>query len=96
VPVLVAVFGVSDLVAKGTSLLAMIPMSAAGTISNHRAGLVRVTDGLLIGVAAVAASLGGVALAFLLPPRISAVLFGILMLVVAVELTHRALKARRA
>jgi len=95
VPVLVAVFGVSDLIAKGTSLVAMIPTATTGTVANARAGLVRLRDAFVIGVAAVAASFAGVALAFLLPPRLSAVLFGILMLIVVAELVHRALKARR-
>jgi uncharacterized membrane protein YfcA len=96
VPVLIAFFGVSDLVAKGTSLIAMIPTAAAGTVANTRAGLVRLGDGLIVGASAVAASFGGVALAFLLPPRLSAVLFGILMLGVAVELAQRAIRAARA
>jgi uncharacterized membrane protein YfcA len=96
VPVLVAVFGVSDLIAKGTSLLAMVPSSTAGTIANARAGMMRVSDGLIVGISAVIASLGGVAVAFLLPPRVSAVLFGVLMLIVAVELTLRAIRAQRA
>ncbi len=96
VPVLVAFFGVSDLVAKGTSLIAMIPTATTGTIANTRAGLVRLGDGLIVGAAAVAASFGGVALAFLLPPKVAAVLFGILMLIVAAELTHRAIRAARA
>ncbi len=96
VPVLIAFFGVSDLVAKGTSLIAMIPTAATGTFANTRAGLVRLGDGLIVGASAVAASFGGVALAFLLPPRLSAVLFGILMLIVAVELTQRAIRASRA
>ena len=96
VPVLIAFFGVGDLVAKGTSLIAMIPTAATGTFANTRAGLVRLGDGLIVGAATVAASFGGVALAFLLPPRVSAVLFGILMLVVAVELTQRAIRAARA
>jgi uncharacterized membrane protein YfcA len=96
VPVLVAFFGVSDLVAKGTSLIAMIPTATTGTIANTRARLVRLGDGLIVGAAAVAASFGGVALAFLLPPRVSAVLFGILMLVIAAELTLRAIRAARA
>jgi uncharacterized membrane protein YfcA len=96
VPVLVAVFGVSDLIAKGTSLLAMVPTSTTGTLANARAGMMRVTDGVIVGAAAVVAGLGGVALAFLLPPRVSAVLFGVLMLIVAVELTVRALRARRS
>lgn len=96
VPVLIAFFGVGDLVAKGTSLIAMIPTAATGTFANTRAGLVRLGDGLIVGASAVAASFGGVALAFLLPPRVSAVLFGILMLIVAVELSQRAIRAARA
>jgi uncharacterized membrane protein YfcA len=95
VPVLIAFFGVGDLIAKGTSLVAMIPTAATGTIANSRAGLVRLRDGLIVGAAAVAASFGGVALAFLLTPRLSAVLFGILMLIVAAELTQRAIRAAR-
>ena len=96
VPVLVAFFGVSDLVAKGTSLIAMIPTATTGTIANSRAGLVRMGDGLIVGAAAIVASFGGVALAFVLPPRISAVLFGILMIVVALELSLRTIRAGRA
>jgi uncharacterized membrane protein YfcA len=96
VPVLVAFFGVSDLVAKGTSLIAMIPTATTGTIANARAGLVRLGDGLIVGATAVAASFGGVALAFLLPPRISAVLFGIMMLIIAGEMAFRAIRAARA
>ena len=41
--------------------------------------MVRLSDALIVGASAVVASLGGVALAFLLPPRVSAILFGILM-----------------
>lgn len=95
VPVLIAFFGVSDLVAKGTSLIAMIPTATTGTIANTRAGLVRLGDGLIVGASAVAASFGGVALAFLLPPRLSAVLFGVFMLIVAAELAQRAIRAAR-
>lgn len=96
VPVLVAVFGVSDLIAKGTSLLAMVPTAASGTIANARGRMMRIGDGMIVGAAAVVSGLAGVALAFLLPPRLSAVLFGVLMLAVAVELTLRALRARRS
>jgi uncharacterized membrane protein YfcA len=96
VPVLIAFFGVGDLIAKGTSLIAMIPTATTGTIANTRAGLVRLGDGLIVGASAVAASFGGVAIAFLLPPRLAAVLFGILMLVIAVELSNRAIRAARA
>lgn len=95
VPVLVTVFGVSDLVAKGTSLLAMVPTAATGTVANARAGMVRVSEGLIMGAAAVLASFGGVALAFLLPPRVSAVVFGVFMLLIAIQLAVRAIRLRR-
>lgn len=96
VPVLVALFGISDLLAKGTSLLAMIPTSVTGSVSNARAGLVRVADGVIAGVAATAASFGGVALAFLLPPRLASILFAILLLFTVAQLSIRAIRARRA
>lgn len=95
VPVLVALFGVSDLLAKGTALLAMIPTSVTGSIANLRAGLVRVGDGLIAGLAATAASFGGVALAFLLPPRLASILFAILLLATVAQLSIRAIRARR-
>ncbi len=67
VPVLIAVFGASDLVAKGTSLLAMIPISITGSIANVRNGMLNLVDGAIIGAAALLASLGGAAIAFIMP-----------------------------
>lgn len=95
VPVLIALFGMGDLLAKGTSLLAMIPAAISGTIPNLRAGLVRVRDGLIVGITAVIASGGGVSLAFLIPPAISGILFGILLLLVVLQLTIRAIRLGR-
>lgn len=94
VPVLVAVFGASDLVAKGTSLLAMIPISVVGSIANLRNSLVRPLDGLVIGGAALLASLGGAAIAFVLPAWLSSLLFGLFVAATAVQLTVRALRRR--
>lgn len=95
VPVLVGLFGIGDLVAKGTSLVAMIPTSITGSIQNIRARLVRPLDGLVVGLAATSASFGGAALAFILPPRLSTILFGALVIVVAVQLAVRAIRLRR-
>lgn len=94
VPVLIALFGMGDLLAKGTSLLAMIPTSVTGSIANTRAGLVRLSDGIIAGLAAVAASFGGVALAFLLPPRLAVILFAAFVLLVVVQLVFRAVRGR--
>jgi len=95
VPALVALFGASDLLAKGTSLLAMVPASLTGTIANARAHLVRVGDGLLVGVPAAAASFGGSALAFLLPARVSTILFAVLILVAVVQMVVKTLRTGR-
>jgi uncharacterized membrane protein YfcA len=96
VPLLVAVFGASDLIAKGTSLLAMIPISIAGSIANVRSDLVRPLDGFVIGGTALVASLGGAAIAFVMPPWLSALLFGIFVAATAIQLTIRAINQHRA
>ena len=94
VPVFMSFFGLAPLLAKGTSLLAMVPTAIAATIPNLRAGLVVLTDGVIVGLAAVAASFGGVALAFILPDQLSAQLFGLLLLGVAIQSSVRRLKTK--
>ncbi len=93
VPALVGLFAISDLVAKGTSLVVMIPTSAIGTVANWRASTVDVRAGLLIGVAATAASIPGAALSLALPARLSGILFALLLVAVAAQLTYKAVKA---
>ena len=96
VPLFIALFGVSDLLAKGTSLLAMIPTSVSGTIANTRARLVDPIDGLVIGSIAVVSSFGGALLALVMPPALSSILFGIFVSATAIQLAWRAIKAQRA
>lgn len=95
VPVLIAVFGASDLVAKGTSLLVIIPTAITGTVANVRSGMVDVRSGLAVGLAAAVASAAGASLAGLLSPRLSSVLFGALLLAFAGQMVQRALRGRR-
>ena len=95
VPALVAVFGVSDLIAKGTSLLALVPTSIVGTFANMRANLVDLPAGLVVGLAATIAAVPGVALALMIPPRLSSILFAALLLLAAAQLTVKALRAPR-
>jgi uncharacterized membrane protein YfcA len=85
----------SDLIAKGTSLLVMIPTSLVGTVANWRAKTVDVVAGLVVGVVATLASIPGTFLAIALPPRLSAILFGVLLLIIATDLTVRALRQGR-
>lgn len=63
VPLMISLFAVSDLIAKGTSLLVSVPTSGMGTRANRRAGLVEVRVGLAVGIAAAEASVPSVGLA---------------------------------
>ena len=96
VPAFIAVFGMGDLLAKGTSLAAMIPTSISGSVANLRGRLLSAREGLIVGAAATLAALPGVALAFLLPPTVAAWLFAALLIAAAVQLTIRAVRADRA
>lgn len=89
VPVLIAGFGVGDLLAKGTSLAVIVPTSLVGTVSNARRRLVDPPAALAVGVAAALASYPGVATAFLLPPRVAAIAFAVLLIATAVQLGLR-------
>lgn len=94
VPALVVLFGYSDLLAKGTSLLAMVPTAAVGTLNNLRAGQVDLRAGAVVGLAATAASFAGVALAFLVPPAASSALFAALILGAALQLVVQLVRSR--
>lgn len=94
VPVLIALFGVGDLLAKGTSLLAMIPGAVAGSVPNLRAGLARWPEALMMGGTAAVTSLVGVWLAFVIPAAVSGWLFGVLLLGVIVQMALRPAEPR--
>jgi uncharacterized membrane protein YfcA len=94
VPALVAVTGASDLIAKGTSLLAMIPTSAVGTWSNWRRGNVDLRAGVVVGASAAVASVPGAFLAIAMSPRVSTLLFAGLLVLVAVQLGVRAVRSQ--
>ncbi|WP_225753426.1 sulfite exporter TauE/SafE family protein [Actinotalea sp. Marseille-Q4924] len=95
VPVLIALFGQGDLAAKGTSLLTMLPTAIMGTVTNLRGRMVDLRAGAVVGLGATVASFGGASLAFLLPPRASTVLFALLVVVAATQLTVRAIRMQR-
>jgi uncharacterized membrane protein YfcA len=92
VPGLVIVLGLSQHVAEGTSLLAMLPVAIVGTFSQRRYGNVRRRDALLIGVLSVGGAAGGVALANALSGETLRIAFAGLMTVISAQLLRRALK----
>jgi uncharacterized protein len=94
VPGLVIVLGLSQQVAEGTSLLAILPVVIAGAISQRRYGNVRGRDALFIGLFSVGGAAGGVALANALSGSTLRIAFAALMLLIAAQLVRRSLSSR--
>ncbi|WP_403020782.1 sulfite exporter TauE/SafE family protein [Salinibacterium sp. GXW1014] len=94
VPLMMLIVGMGDLAARGTSLVMMIPTAIVGTLNNLRNGNADVPAAVLIGCSAVPASLGGVAVAGLISPQLSNVLFAALIVVSATQLTIKAWRQR--
>lgn len=96
VPVLMMGFGTTDLVAKGTSLLMMIPAALSGTIGNLRHHNVDLVAAALIGVAACTMTALGAWLATLVDPFWGNMLFAAYLVVIAVQMIIKALRTRRS
>jgi len=94
VPVLMIAFGTSDLVAKGTSLLMMIPTAISGTIGNLRNRNVDLVAAGLIGVSACTTTALGAWLATLTEPTVANLLFAAYLVVIAVQMAIKAIKGR--
>lgn len=95
VPLLVLLFGFTNVEAKGTSLAMMIPAGISGTFVNVRNGLADVKAGLAIGVVAAMISYAGVAVSVIMPTVLGNVLFAALMLFTAVQFILRAVRATK-
>lgn len=95
VPGLELVVGVGDLMARGTSLLVMIPTAIAGTRSNARHGVVDLRAGLLVGAGAAVAAPAGTAIAVLVSPATGSLLFSLFLLAVIADTLRRERVRRR-
>lgn len=95
IPVLVVFLGQSDLIAKSISLLAMAPGSISGSVAHllHKTASLR--DGAWVALGAVITAPLGALVAFSLPPRIAALLFGLLMFVIASHLVIQAIRGQK-
>jgi len=89
VPLLVAL-GLGQVEAAATSLLAIIPTAAVGAFRQSRYGNLRVRPALVIGIASIVGVEVGVRIATSLPEHVLRRLFGILLIVVAVQLAWHA------
>lgn len=94
VPVLMLAFGTSDLVAKGTSLLMMIPTAISGTIGNLRNRNVDLVAAAFVGISACTTTALGAWLATLIDPLVGNMLFAAYLVVIAVQMAIKAVKGR--
>jgi uncharacterized protein len=90
VPTLIIVFGLGQVEAQATSLLAILPTVAAGTWRHHEYGNVRWRAAAVIGATAVVGVELGVLTATALPEETLRRLFGVLLLAVAAQLVWQA------
>ena len=91
VPAMILLFGYSDLLAKGTSMLMMIPTAISGTIGNLRRNNVDLPAAALIGVAACTTTALGAWIATLLDPLAANILFAVFIVFIAMLIAARRL-----
>ncbi|MDR1712407.1 MAG: sulfite exporter TauE/SafE family protein [Propionibacteriaceae bacterium] len=92
VPMLIVVFGASDLIAKGTSLAMMIPTAISGTVGNVRRKNVDIPAAACIGLGACATTWLGAMTAAWVDPFTGNVLFALFQLAIVIKMVRDALK----
>lgn len=94
IPLLVITLDQSDLVAKSISLLAMAPGSVSGSFAHLKYHTASLRDGAWVAAGAIITTPLGTLVAFALPPRAAALLYGVLMFLIAMNLIVRAIRDR--
>lgn len=95
VPVLMFFFGASDLVAKGTSLVMLVPGSVSGTLANSRRRNVDIRTAVVLGIAASALAPVGTLVAANITPFWSNALFSILLGLILLQMLVRTLRPKK-
>ncbi|MBP6684074.1 MAG: sulfite exporter TauE/SafE family protein [Leucobacter sp.] len=95
VPALMFFFGANDLVAKGTSLIMLIPGSISGTLGNFKRRNVDMRAALVLGIAASVLSPLGSVLATKITPFASNVAFSLLLAFVLGQMLFKTLRAKK-
>lgn len=95
VPVLVSVFGFSQLGAQGTSLAVILATSVVGTILHSKADRVVWKVAFVTGGVGIVFALGGARLAFSMNEEVLSKVFAVVMAVLAIRMMHKAWTLRR-
>jgi uncharacterized membrane protein YfcA len=92
VPSLTFLFHVSDLTARGTSLLMMIPGTISGTVRNRKNKLTDFRAGAIVGLCACLTTTAGKLSVEQITPKTAAVLFGVYICILIIRSVVVALK----
>lgn len=95
VPVLMFFFGASDLAAKGTSLVMLVPGSVSGTLANSRRRNVDIRAAVVLGIAASALAPVGSLVAANITPFWSNALFSVLLGLILIQMLLRTLRPKK-
>lgn len=89
VPLLTIAFGFPLVLAKGTSLAAIVPISVVGTVRNLRQGTADLRDGVILGVGGIVTAAVASQVSLGLDRTTSAWTFAALLALVAIRLVRR-------
>jgi uncharacterized membrane protein YfcA len=92
VPSLVFLFGLTQVEANATSLLAIVPVAMVGSYRQNKYGNVAVREGIWLGVVSLPAAVITALIANSLPERVLQLLFVALALYVAFRMGRRAMR----
>jgi hypothetical protein len=95
VPALILVFGTSDLLAKGTSLLMMIPAAISGTVGNIIRRNIDPLGAVCVGLAACTTTALGAWVATSIDPFTANILFAVFLAFIATQMAVKAVRGRR-
>ena len=86
-----SMLGASDLIARGTSLLTILPSTLSGTITNLKNHMLHLRNGLFLGLVAAATAPMGTWLAGLLSPRSNSNLMALYLCLIVVRSVYSTL-----
>jgi uncharacterized protein len=94
VPFILLVLGEGQHLAEGTSLLVIVPTAIAGVYIHAKRGFVDFRAAAVLGFLGVVGSFAGAKLALALDADVLTILFGILVIVVGLDMIRRGIKER--
>lgn len=92
VPMLVTLFGFSQQLAQGTSLVVIVPLALLGAWRLTKSGFTQWGEGVRMGVAAAVGAVGGAAIALAIASQVLQVGFAAVLIFAAVQLVRKALR----